>query len=944
MRKTKLLALLLAVAMIASMVVPSVSAEEPYTISIVDSTGASTINANAGDSVTLSLVIANNPGVSSIGIDIKRPEGWTTARPSNKNLFSDTAEAVATFSQYTTANPYYVSWLMALGTFENEDAGTVNMGLNKENGTLATVKITIPADAATGTYTIDLSIDGREKNNFYYNVGDDGVIIPNSGNTLLTPVLEDLTINVTGTEPAGAACPEHPETTTWTDVAAADWAAGGALTSGHYKLTEDIATTAALTVAEGETVCIDLAGFDITAGAKADSTSYRVFTNDGTLTILDTTATGEGEAYTAGIISGGALLTQGNGGDHTYTGACGGNILNSGTFTLVDGIIADGYLVGGAYDSKDVGGNICSYAGTLNIKGGWIKDGENKRTSQNGSASTRRGGGNIAAFDTDVNITGGMITGGYVYGTYNYTSSTARNSYLYGGNLLVSGGSLDIANATIADGVIEYTLTSKKSTVLNYAFGGNIFIEGIGDVTVANSNITGGQVKAYSTGSSTCDVKAQGGNIWMKLSAATNKMTIDADSVISGGLTDATSGSHAEAATEVAEPDLNYRGGNIYLEKGTLDVSGKITDGYAQRGGGIFTPGNATINVYDGAEFSGNVDTAEYGHNITITANSGTLNVYGGNITCDQSAGASVYALYANVNIYGGTIENTNGGYAIMTYYSSSYDPAIITQTNGTVIGKVKVDKNCEWNVTGGTIDFSLTGTGTLTIGAGVASSQNPEAYLVDCVAYNDNGDFYVTYATFADALVAAQSGNTITLVADVTAGTVSVPSGVTLDLNGNTLTADEFSSAFEGAHIVDGVGTGKLAASSVSYAGANNQLPIAVEGGYVFETVSFKENLTVDTKAVYKFYIDSKAAQTALDDAILNGEAVAINVKVTWTNAEGTPKEKTFTLGEELLAQYAGAWDTKMVTLTINDLTGVSDLTCTAQVVANGVTVAAEA
>ena len=78
MRKTKLLALLLVVAMIASMVVPSVSAAGDYTLSIVDkTTGAATINANAGDTIDVYATISDNPGVSCVAFDVSVPEGWS---------------------------------------------------------------------------------------------------------------------------------------------------------------------------------------------------------------------------------------------------------------------------------------------------------------------------------------------------------------------------------------------------------------------------------------------------------------------------------------------------------------------------------------------------------------------------------------------------------------------------------------------------------------------------------------------------------------------------------------------------------------------------------------------------------------------------------------------------------------------------------------------------
>jgi hypothetical protein len=106
-------------------------------------------------------------------------------------------------------------------------------------------------------------------------------------------------------------------------------------------------------------------------------------------------------------------------------------------------------------------------------------------------------------------------------------------------------------------------------------------------------------------------------------------------------------------------------------------------------------------------------------------------------------------------------------------------------------------------------------------------------------------------------------------------------------------------------------------------------------------ETVEFKTQFTEqDNKAVFKFYIDSEAAQTLIDDAIAAGEKVSLQVYVQWTNAAGEAKAKPFVLEADLLAVLAAKWDKTAVVLTITDLTGVSNLTFTAQVVCGTVTV----
>ena len=155
-------------------------------------------------------------------------------------------------------------------------------------------------------------------------------------------------------------------------------------------------------------------------------------------------------------------------------------------------------------------------------------------------------------------------------------------------------------------------------------------------------------------------------------------------------------------------------------------------------------------------------------------------------------------------------------------------------------------------------------------------------------------------------------------------------------------LTASELAAGFADTHVIDSEGTGKLVVEELntSFNGENNYLPIYNNGGYVFEEVKINDKFeATETKATYKFYVNSEAAKTLLDDAIANGDDVKIQVYVTWT-ANGEAKYRTFELSAAQLAQYAGAWDKTMIVLTIVDLEGITDLTCTGQVVANGVTV----
>jgi hypothetical protein len=96
-----------------------------------------------------------------------------------------------------------------------------------------------------------------------------------------------------------------------------------------------------------------------------------------------------------------------------------------------------------------------------------------------------------------------------------------------------------------------------------------------------------------------------------------------------------------------------------------------------------------------------------------------------------------------------------------------------------------------------------------------------------------------LTYKSTQKALDAATAagGGTVTLITDAEEDIINVTSGVTLDLNGYTLTAN-YTVGFDGSHIVDNStgNTGLLKCSQVKLSKTNSQMPIwnAVDG-YVF-------------------------------------------------------------------------------------------------------------
>ena len=293
------------------------------------------------------------------------------------------------------------------------------------------------------------------------------------------------------------------------------------------------------------------------------------------------------------------------------------------------------------------------------------------------------------------------------------------------------------------------------------------------------------------------------------------------------------------------------------------------------------------------------------------------------------SGSYSVLVQRGTFTMNGGSIESAgeNGSLSVQGTTETNGGKAYV---NAGTVGKIFANRSSIVEIAVGVTygDITTAHTPTITV-AGEASVKV--------------GDKYTAYATLTNASYAMMACQTLVLNKDLTVGAFSVPATITLDLNGKTLTAESFTSACEGAQVIDSVGTGKIVTASASFAPDNAQLPVENNGEYTFETVQFASKYEENgTKATYKFYIAGDAAETLIDDAILAGADIALEVKVTWTSSNGTDCERTFVLNETDLALYAGNWDTKMIILTIKDISAVSNVNCVAQIVADKVVVTA--
>ena len=485
-----------------------------------------------------------------------------------------------------------------------------------------------------------------------------------------------------------AVCPEH-ETDNWTPVSAADWANGGAISTGHYILTEDVDLSAALTVAAGESVCINLDGHNITAsGTAGNGTWYRVFENNGTLTVLDS-------KISSGVISGGTVWVS----DAEKVYAEGGNIYNGAgaTFNLYGGTVSGGVASTAAgYKPGSMGGNIFGAAGSvINIYGGKVANGLVKKGGSYVSDCYVIGG-NIGSKGV-INISGGTVIGGTA--SHSYTNSTAsRYLYLYGGNIgVLGGGALNISGGAVTDGVTVGTRTNNTSTAKIYGRGGNIFVSG--DVTITGGRISGGKIEVTAIGTasgtdSPATAQTYGGNLYV----VDGVLNISGGTISGGIINSVAKGSDSNTSTGKAE--VQAYGGNVYITEGVtanitggtitggqvvhnaasgttdayggniglnngavLTISGGVVSGgYSHyRGGNISLKGESVVNLSGNAVIKGGATGTHSGacdaDNIFATGNKTVLNIYDNAQVVENSKNNSIYTVTnPQVNLYGGFV------------------------------------------------------------------------------------------------------------------------------------------------------------------------------------------------------------------------------------------------------------------------------------------------
>ena len=188
-------------------------------------------------------------------------------------------------------------------------------------------------------------------------------------------------------------------------------------------------------------------------------------------------------------------------------------------------------------------------------------------------------------------------------------------------------------------------------------------------------------------------------------------------------------------------------------------------------------------------------------------------------------------------------------------------------------------------------------------------------------------------YPTLAAALEAAASGDEIKLVDNVAdAGSFTVPSGVTLDLNGKNLSAGEINVA---GTLKDSASAGVLTANITCTNGNRGWLPLTNGSGKtLFELKAASLGVAEKTEDTAKFGFNVHFVNAA---AYAKAGNTTIKVLMTWDGGSASA-----TASETFVSSWAStnSGNGKAIGVTVNGLTGVANFKLQPVVEVNGVTV----
>lgn len=421
------------------------------------------------------------------------------------------------------------------------------------------------------------------------------------------------------------------------------------------------------------------------------------------------------------------------------------------------------------------GSSMIDNWGTLTITSGTYNGGLNVVKSEEGSKLT---------------ITGGTFT--LNYATNGYTGVI----FAYG-DTTISGGEF-IQNLTttgrwnhpqvILTGVVEgYTAITKVTGghFVNKMSGESIF-RGVGKATSDNFKVSGGTFNKSISESFCADGFIPTKNADGTYGVKEGKFVAEVGSTKYETLADAIRlAAKGRTVTLLADVEQNTQ---LAINKSiTLDLNGKTIRNTADiwgdkanailsitNGAKVTITGNGTIDAKENDCYTINVVKGDltiengtfYGNVSVVQVQEGTLSVKGGTFDLHQKwEGSSKYLINCIDDAYVGGSAN-------------------VAISGGTFVG---FDPNVspEQKVGGKTSSFAAPG-------VGITKNENGSFTAVDGMTaqiLDKDGNSVKAYSTLAEAVAAAQDGQTVRLLADVAESSIKVNANITIDLNKMTVT-----------------------------------------------------------------------------------------------------------------------------------------------------------
>ena len=414
----------------------------------------------------------------------------------------------------------------------------------------------------------------------------------------------------------------------------------------------------------------------------------------------------------------------------------------------------------------------------------------------------------------------GGITG-YSYAGATIAGCSVKNIDITATNYSVAGiAGLASANNTVSNSVVENVTVNGEANV------GNV-IGAIAANGIVVENCTAAEPLVGGNYSDNKAVEARIGNKYYAtlddaLAAEGNEVTLLAPITVAADETrvldlNGKTVSHSMKCTDSYQ--MIYNKGNLTIKNGTL----RFTDtgagdpsfgwgSYTVRNEGTLVVEDATIEHLGQQSFATHMICAIFQYSGSTTINGGTIStpnyrsvrLWKGDLTInDGTFDGQVWVQSvddsANLTINGGTFE-PNGRDASSVFIGNVtnngvHHAAAFSVTAGTFNGKIgcnDTEKLTGDLIAGGTFSATAkenTNVELLAPGYVFESNENGTFGVSENPAYGkvaQIGEAY--YATLAEAVTAAQAGETITMIADVNEAVTISGKAITLDLNGNKI------------------------------------------------------------------------------------------------------------------------------------------------------------